>query len=193
RRAAAGGGTPRLPACPAAPARARRRRSVRCARPSPSRGKYATNPAAIPDTGRVVDVVVVGAGFAGLTAARELTGLGYEVVVFEGRDRVGGRSYTATLAGVPVDLGATFVGPGQTAVTGLAAELGCPRVGTYHQGNNLILWRGRLKSYRSTIPTLSILELLDVSRIQWRFERLCRQIPVGEPWRAPAAHRLDTM
>src|SRR5690606_13562089 len=48
-------------------------------------------------------------------------------------------------------------------------------------------------SYRSTIPTLSILELLDVSRIQWRFERLCRQIPVGEPWRAPAAHRLDTM
>jgi monoamine oxidase len=141
----------------------------------------------------VVDVVVVGAGFAGLTAARELTGLGYEVVVFEGRDRVGGRSYTATLAGVPVDLGATFVGPGQTAVTGLAAELGCPTVGTYHQGNNLILWRGRLKSYRSTIPTLSILELLDVSRIQWRFERLCRQIPVGEPWRAPAAHRLDTM
>jgi monoamine oxidase len=139
------------------------------------------------------DVVVVGAGFAGLTAARELTRRGHDVVVFEGRDRVGGRAYTTTIAGVPVDLGATFIGPTQDAVTALAAELGCGTVRTYNRGKNLIRWRGRVRSYRSTVPRLSILELLDVSRIQWRFERLCKQIPVAAPWTAPNAHRLDDL
>ena len=66
------------------------------------------------------DVVVVGAGFAGLSAARELDRLGYDVVVLEGRDRVGGRSSTTTIAGTPVDLGGTFVGPTQDFVKELA-------------------------------------------------------------------------
>ena len=137
------------------------------------------------------DVVVVGAGFAGLVAARELVALGYDVTVLEGRDRVGGRSHTTTIAGVPVDLGATFVGPTQTEVVALAAELGCPTVPTHDRGRNLIRWRGRVKSYRSTIPRLSVLELLDVSRIQWRFERLAKRVPLGQPWTAPTAERLD--
>jgi len=55
------------------------------------------------------DVVVIGAGFAGLAAARDLAKNGFDPVVLEGRDRVGGRSSTTTLAGVPVDLGGTFV------------------------------------------------------------------------------------
>jgi monoamine oxidase len=137
------------------------------------------------------DVVVVGAGFAGLTAARRLVQLGYDVVVLEGRDRVGGRSSTASIAGVPVDLGGTFVGPTQDAVLGLAAELGCATVPTYNRGKNLIRWHGRVRSYRSTIPRLSIIELLDVSRIQWRFERLFRHVDVAEPWAGPLSHKLD--
>lgn len=140
-----------------------------------------------------VDVVVVGAGFAGLAAARELVGLGYEVAVLEGRDRVGGRSSTTTVAGVPIDLGGTFVGPTQDAVVGLARELGCDTVPTYRRGKNLIKWRGRVRAYRSTIPRLSMLELFDVSRIQWRFERICRRVPVPEPWAAPTAAALDEL
>lgn len=142
-------------------------------------------------TGAVGDVIVVGAGFAGLSAARELTKFGHDVVVLEGRDRVGGRSYTTTIAGVPVDLGGTFVGPTQDAVLKLAAELGCDTVPTHSRGKNLIDWHGRVRSYRSTIPKLSMIELFDVSRIQWRFERLSRLIPVTDPWSAPAAERLD--
>ncbi|KUH83070.1 MULTISPECIES: flavin monoamine oxidase family protein [unclassified Mycobacterium] len=138
------------------------------------------------------DVVVVGAGFAGLSAARALVRLGHDVVVLEGRDRVGGRSSTATIAGVPVDLGGTFVGPTQDAVGELAAELGCRTVPTYCQGKNLIRWRGKVRSYRSTIPRLSIIELLDVSRIQWRFERVCRKVPVDKPWEATIADSLDS-
>lgn len=139
------------------------------------------------------DAVVVGAGFAGLAAARELDRLGYDVVVLEGRDRVGGRSATATIAGVPVDLGGTFIGPTQDAVGELAAELGCATVPTFSGGKNLIRWRGRVRSYRSTIPRLSIIELLDVSRIQWRFERACRRVAVEAPWTAPHAHALDSL
>ncbi|MFY9920110.1 MAG: flavin monoamine oxidase family protein [Mycobacterium sp.] len=137
------------------------------------------------------DVVVVGAGFAGLTAARDLVRLGYDVVVLEGRDRVGGRSSTTTIAGTPVDLGGTFVGPTQDAVKELARELGCETVPTHSRGKNLIKWRGRVRAYRSTIPRLSILELFDVSRIQWRFERISRRVSVAEPWTAAHAENLD--
>ena len=138
------------------------------------------------------DVVVVGAGFAGLAAARELVRRGHDVVVLEGRDRVGGRSSTTTIAGVPVDLGGTFVGPTQDAVVALAAELGCETVPTHSRGKNLIRWRGKVRSYRSTIPKLSIIELLDVSRIQWRFDRVSRRVPVDEPWTSPIAEILDS-
>ncbi|MGB0876584.1 MAG: flavin monoamine oxidase family protein [Mycobacterium sp.] len=141
----------------------------------------------------MADVVVVGAGFAGLAAARELVRLGHDVVVVEGRDRVGGRSHTGTLAGVPVDLGGTFVGPTQDAVLALAAELGCETVPTYGRGKNLIRWRGRVRSYRSTIPRLSILELVDVSRVQWRFDRISRKVPVAQPWTSPIAADLDSI
>ena len=135
--------------------------------------------------------MVVGAGFAGLTAARRLTALGFGVIVLEGRDRVGGRSHTTTVAGVPVDLGGTFVGPTQTEVTALAAELGCPTMPTYGHGDNLINWRGRIRSYRHTIPRLSLVELLDVSRVQWLVDRLTRKIPLDEPWTATIADELD--
>ena len=101
--------------------------------------------------------------------------------------------YKRQVAGVAVDLGATFVGPTQDAVLALAAELGCERVPTYGRGKNLIRWRGRVRSYRSTIPRLSIIELLDVSRIQWRFDRVSRKVPVDQPWTSPIADELDAV
>jgi monoamine oxidase len=137
------------------------------------------------------DVVIVGAGFAGLTAARDLVHRGRDVVVLEGRDRVGGRSWTGRIAGVPVDMGATFVGPTQDEVLKLAADLGCQTVPTYDDGDNLIRWRGRVRSYRGTIPRLSIRELLDVARIRWKLARLGRRVPLEEPWTADTS--LDAL
>jgi monoamine oxidase len=139
------------------------------------------------------DVVVIGAGFAGLTAARELAKNGFDPVVLEGRDRVGGRSSTTTLAGIPVDLGGTFVGPTQDAVLALAKELGCPTTPTYCAGTNLIRWRGRVRSYRGTIPKLSMVALLDIGRIQWQFERIARGVDIAAPWTARDATKLDSM
>ncbi|WP_445170544.1 flavin monoamine oxidase family protein [Mycolicibacterium sp. Dal123E01] len=139
------------------------------------------------------DVVVIGAGFSGLAAARELVKDGFDVVVLEGRDRVGGRSSTTMLAGVPVDLGGTFVGPTQDAVLALAKELGCPTEPTYCQGANLIRWRGKVRSYRGTVPRLSLLQLLDIARIQWQVDRLARTVDIRQPWASPKAKQLDSM
>lgn len=135
------------------------------------------------------DVVVVGAGFAGLAAARDLVRARYDVVVLEARDRVGGRSYAADIAGVPVDLGASFVGPTQDEVIRLAAELGCATVATRDDGENLIRWRGRVRSYRGTIPRLSWWELADLGRVRWQFGRLASAVGADRPWEA--AHLDD--
>lgn len=140
-----------------------------------------------------VDVVVVGGGFAGLSAARALTHQGHDVVVFEGRDRVGGRSFTGSVAGLPVDMGGAFVGPTQDAVLALAAELSIPTTPTHHDGKNVIHWRGWTRSYHGTIPKLSLTGLLDIGRLRWQFERITRSIPVDAPWQARRARELDSL
>src|ERR1700733_12561675 len=55
------------------------------------------------------DVIVVGAGAAGLAAARELAGAGIKVLVVEARDRIGGRVYTYRSGNTHVELGAEFI------------------------------------------------------------------------------------
>ncbi len=55
------------------------------------------------------DVIVIGTGFAGLTAARELKLKGYRVLILEARDRIGGRTFTEDFGGRPTDLGGTWV------------------------------------------------------------------------------------
>ncbi|WP_205876859.1 flavin monoamine oxidase family protein [Mycobacterium camsae] len=138
-----------------------------------------------------VDVVVVGAGLAGLAAARDLTQQGHEVLVLEGRDRVGGRTFSGSVAGLPIDRGGSFVGPTQDAVLTLISELGLPTVPTYHDGKNVIHWRGAARAYSGTIPRLSLVGLLDIGRLQWQFERISRTVPIAAPWHAKRARQLD--
>ena len=74
---------------------------------------------------RKADVVVVGAGFAGLAAAKEIRKGGHSVAVLEARDRVGGRVLNADVeGGEHVELGGQWVGPGQDRVLALISELG---------------------------------------------------------------------
>ncbi|QYY33543.1 FAD-dependent oxidoreductase (plasmid) [Cupriavidus pinatubonensis] len=55
------------------------------------------------------DVIVLGGGFAGITAARESSKNGYRTLVLEARDRLGGRTYTSQFAGHMVELGGTWI------------------------------------------------------------------------------------
>ncbi len=70
------------------------------------------------------DVVVIGAGPAGLTAARDLGDQGFDVLVLEARDRVGGRTFTRALEGYPdvrIEVGGTYIHP--SLQHNLAAEI----------------------------------------------------------------------
>jgi monoamine oxidase len=55
------------------------------------------------------DAIVVGAGFAGITAARELHAQGRRTLLLEARDRIGGRAYTESFAGELIELGGAWV------------------------------------------------------------------------------------
>ncbi|MEM9371437.1 MAG: NAD(P)/FAD-dependent oxidoreductase [Pseudomonadota bacterium] len=72
------------------------------------------------------DVIIVGAGAAGLAAARSLTAKGYSVIILEAADRIGGRAHTdASALGVPFDLGCSWIqGPKDLPLVSMAREWG---------------------------------------------------------------------
>ncbi|WP_189011203.1 flavin monoamine oxidase family protein, partial [Deinococcus malanensis] len=85
------------------------------------------------------DVIIVGAGLAGLTAAYTLAQSGIRVVVLEARDRVGGRTLTRSDdQGPSVDLGATWSWPHQTRIRHLAQTLGVARFEQYVEGDAML-------------------------------------------------------
>jgi monoamine oxidase len=142
---------------------------------------------------RDADVVVVGAGLAGLSAARELVAARRNVLVIEARDRVGGRTVNASIgAGRVVEMGGQWVGPTQDRLLALAGELGIETFPTYHEGRNLLELRGKLRRYRGTIPRLAPHVLLDIDRARRRLRRAARRVPADAPWTAPKAGELDS-
>ena len=88
---------------------------------------------------RDVDVVVVGAGVAGLVAATDLVAGGREVVVVEARDRVGGRLLNTEIGGEPNELGGQWIAPYQTEMHALLAELGIELFHAYREGDSLYI------------------------------------------------------
>jgi monoamine oxidase len=138
------------------------------------------------------DVCVLGAGYAGLTAARRLTQHGKSVVVLEARDRVGGRIWTAPLAdGTPVDRGGAWLAPYHDAIYALAREVGVTTYKTYVQGAHLLVDGDRVRRYTGLIPKISPLAVLTIARAQWKLDRLAKQVPLDAPWTAPNAGALD--
>ena len=141
------------------------------------------------------DVVVVGAGLAGLTAARELAGAGLDVRVIEARDRVGGRNLSQSVGDHPediVEVGGQWVGPTQHEVLALANELGIGTYPTHATGKNLFETdRGKLKRYRGTIPMLGPLVMVDYGRADLKLKRLIKRVSAEAPWEAEDADRLD--
>jgi monoamine oxidase len=138
------------------------------------------------------DVVVVGAGFAGLAAARELVARGSSVVVLEARERVGGRVLNHDIGdGKVVEVGGQWIGPTQDRLAALARELAVETFPTYAHGDNVIEYRGSLRRYRGAIPRINPLVLVDIEQAQRRLNRLARRVPLEAPWEAPNAARLD--
>ncbi|MDX6672819.1 MAG: monoamine oxidase [Solirubrobacteraceae bacterium] len=138
------------------------------------------------------DVAIVGAGLAGLTAARRLVDAGVEPVVVEARDRVGGRTLNHDIGdGKVVEVGGQWVGPTQRRMLALAQELGVDTFPTHDEGENVIEWRGDLKRYRGAIPRINPAILADVAQAQVRLDRMARRVPLEAPWEADRAARWD--
>jgi monoamine oxidase len=142
---------------------------------------------------RECDVAIVGAGLAGLSAARSLTDAGLSVLILEARDRVGGRTLNHPLAdGSVVEVGGQWVGPTQLRVNEWIRELGLQLFETYNTGHNQFEYRGRLSRYQGAIPKLNPIVLADVAQAQARLDRMAKQVPLHAPWDAPKAAEWDS-
>jgi monoamine oxidase len=143
-------------------------------------------------TPREADVCIVGAGLAGLTAARRLSQAGRSVVVLEARDRVGGRIWTQTSAGgVPVDMGAAFIGPDHDQLRGLIKEVGVTTFPTYVEGDYILANAGRVQRYRGNIPRLNPVALLSAGQAIARMNAMAKKVPLEAPWTARRAASWD--
>lgn len=139
-------------------------------------------------------VLIVGAGLAGLYAARALARRGVRVRVLEARDRVGGRTLSHRLpSGDVIELGAQWLGPGQDRLIALVAELGLPTLAQPHQGKKVLALGDRVSTYGGDIPSLPLLGLLDLQRTLWRVDAMAKKVPREHPSEAPDAAQWDSM
>jgi len=139
-----------------------------------------------------VDVAVVGAGLAGLVAARDLLDAGLSVLVLEARNRVGGRTLDHKLEnGAVVEVGAQWVGPTQDHVLALAEELSIGLFPTYVKGDHFLAVDGTVKRYAGDDFDLPGEALADVGETWQRLEEMASSIPLDKPWRAANAGTWD--
>jgi monoamine oxidase len=138
------------------------------------------------------EVVVVGAGMAGLIAARDLLAANVSVLVLEARNRVGGRLLNHTLKnGAVVELGGQWVGPTQDRVLALAEELGLGLFPTYIEGEHSLAMDGAVKRYLGEDFALPEDASADVEEAWERLQQMAHAVPLEEPWSAENANTWD--
>ncbi|HEY5835063.1 flavin monoamine oxidase family protein [Streptomyces sp.] len=160
---------------------------------SPARALSRTDsPSGADAASKVFDAIVVGAGFAGLTAARDLAAAGKQVLVLEARNRVGGRVHDVTLDnGGHVEAGAQFTGPTQTHLQALATSLGVETFQGYNAGDGVYYSDGTPTRFSGLLPPLPDASLQALFQTIATLDAMAATVPVDAPWTAPDAEALD--
>ena len=141
------------------------------------------------------DVVVVGAGLAGLSAALDLKAAGADVVVLEARDRPGGRVVQTQMPdGRLVQLGGEVTGAFQAAYRGLVEDLGLTIESAFPSipgEDTYMLAEGRFVG--NDFPWMTDEDRASYARVEQAFGALVKSVDPDDPWSHPEADRLDRL
>lgn len=138
------------------------------------------------------DVVVIGGGLSGLVAAREVLRAGLEPVVLEAADRVGGRILTQDVDGIPLELGAQWIGDTHHRMRALADELGVETYRQFEAGETSYELTGEVLREREFHSRYAD-ELAGIERVLRTIDEMAQTVPVDAPWTAPQAEAWDRM
>ncbi|XP_060944266.1 amine oxidase [flavin-containing] [Limanda limanda] len=141
------------------------------------------------------DVIVVGGGISGLSAAKLLKSQGLNPVVLEARNRVGGRTFTVQNKETKwVDLGGAYIGPTQNRILRLAKEYNVQTYKVNEQERLVHYVRGKSYPFRGSYPPMwNPIVLMDYNNLFRTMDEMGQEIPREAPWRAPHAEEWDKM
>ena len=137
--------------------------------------------------------MVVGAGLAGLTAARKLEAAGASVTVIEAQNRVGGRTMSGRVARTTLEMGGQWIGPNQRRIIALASELGVETFPTHLPGRT-VFYEGERRSEYEEDDEIPFADPTSLGEVQGAFRalgELARSVPADAPWKARDAAELD--
>jgi monoamine oxidase len=142
---------------------------------------------------RSTEVVVIGAGLAGLAAARALAKADVDVLVLEARNRVGGRTYSRPASdGTLLDLGGQWIGPTQDRLAALAEAVGATTFPTYNEGKNIEFYGGERLAYEGPIPMGDPVATMETIETLLELNLLASEVPLDTPWTATQAKEWDS-